>query len=166
MAQPRMIKITIAGEEGRATQCVQQRNDFITIFHSIITDPAANAGVYALSTINGTSLPFTETASEGGTSFTLRVNSGSTELRSDGTFTQTMSFTASFGDVSETVSSSVQGTWTINGTTASLIATSIRVNGETQTPDRTPVSAQLSGGRLTIVDSEPSPVPHTLVFVR
>ena len=131
------------------------------------TDPAASsAGVYALSTINGVNLPFSETATDGGVSYTLRVNSGSTDLRSDGTFIQTMSFTISFNGDSETITSSVQGTWTINGTTASLVATSMRVNGQTQDPDRTPVSAQVTGGRLTIVDPEPDPVPHTMVFVR
>ncbi len=131
------------------------------------TDPAAsNAGVYALSTINGAVLPFSETTTEDGVSFTLRVNSGSTDLRSDGTFTQTLAFTVTFNGDSETVVSSVQGTWTMNGTTASLVATSFRVNGQSQPHDSTPVNAQVANGRLTMVDTDAEPVPHTMVFVR
>ena len=152
---PRITRLALAAALAFSTAC------------DGTTDPAdSNAGVYALATVNGVTLPFSETVTEDGASFTLRVNSGSTDLRGDGTFTQTMSFTVLFNGDSETVSSSVQGTWTINGTTASLIATSMRVGGQPQEPDRTPVSAQLSNGRLTIVDSEPDPVPHTMVFIR
>ena len=87
-------------------------------------------------------------------------------MRGDGTFTQTMSFTVTFNGDSETVVSSVQGTWTISGTTASLVATSIRVNGQAQPPDATPVNAQVANGKLTMVEADADPVPHTMVFVR
>ena len=131
------------------------------------TDPSAsNAGVYALSTINGAALPFSETTTEDGVSFTIRVNSGSTDLRSDGTFTQTLAFSVIVNGGSETVVSIAQGTWTMNGTTATFIATSFRVNGEAQPPDATPVNAQVANGRLTMVDADAEPVPHTMVFVR
>lgn len=125
----------------------------------------AAAGVYVLSQVDGASLPaeiITGLASE---PLTIRFESGSFELKSDGRFVYTLKMSATFMGETETISQRVEGTWDVSGSTATFRATSVRVNGGSFDPGSDALHAQIVDGRLTITEEDDGET-HTMVFVR
>lgn len=130
-----------------------------------VVDPAsANAGLYTLSTVNGAALPVQETMDFEGTTMVLNTSSGSLDLSADGSFRYTITQSITFDGATQPIVASVEGTWTLSGSTLRMTATVLRVNGEVESVDPEAVTAQLVDGRITMVE-EGDPA-HTLVFVR
>jgi hypothetical protein len=70
-------------------------------------------GSYTLSAVNGSQVPMT--AFQDAT-YTLRINSGNINLNSDGTFTETISYTETFsGTTNPQTTSTCLGTYTRSG---------------------------------------------------
>jgi hypothetical protein len=79
---------------------------------------AAVTGTYALRTINGSAVPWTEPGSTAQESFT--INSGSLVVNSNGTYTLTYAVVFREGGQSVTTSFSMPGTWTQSNRTLTL----------------------------------------------
>lgn len=118
------------------------------------------AGTYALYSIDGRVVPFTETDSGGST----RVNSGSLVLQSGGTFTLRFNETWTYDGMTETGVYGLNGTYT-GSTTLVLTPTEYYYDGQTEPAvDEVPINGTRSAGTITLVAEDEFGEPINVVF--
>lgn len=104
--------------------------------------PEGVSGTYALVSVNGTALPFSETETQDGITVTVEISAGSLTLVANSTYTFSATFSVEGGGISFASTETDSGTFTL------VEPATIRFTGS----DGVTSSGTLDGNRITVIE--------------